>query len=390
MNKSKYVFSQLVEFMNYDKFRHIVDKYDGNRYVKHFTCWNQLLVLMFGQLSNRESLRDVIIAIDAHRQKCFHLGFGKHVTRSNLSKANTNRDYRIFEEFAYFLISEARRKLVTDIFKLEGNVYAFDSTTISLCLNVFWWAKFRKHKGGIKMHTLYDLETQIPAFFLITTASVHDSKVMKDIPIETGAYYIFDRGYNNFKELYRIHRLESFFIVRAKKNLQYRCVKWKRRMPKGILSDAIIKLTVYGSQKDYPEHLRLVRFLDEEDGDEYMYLTNAMELSSLQIAELYKNRWQIELFFKWLKQHLKIKKFWGTTENAVRIQIYSAICAYCLVAIIQHDMKLKRSTYEILQILSMSLTDTTSLRDLFDKTIFKNDKDLSGSSEPDLFDNFKF
>ena len=390
MNKSKYVFSQLVEFMNYDKFRHIVDKYDGNRYVKHFTCWNQLLVLMFGQLSNRESLRDVIIAIDAHRQKCFHLGFGKHVTRSNLSKANTNRDYRIFEEFAYFLISEARRKLVTDIFKLEGNVYAFDSTTISLCLNVFWWAKFRKHKGGIKMHTLYDLETQILAFFLITTASVHDSKVMKDIPIETGAYYIFDRGYNNFKELYRIHRLESFFIVRAKKNLQYRCVKWKRRMPKGILSDAIIKLTVYGSQKDYPEHLRLVRFLDEEDGDEYMYLTNAMELSSLQIAELYKNRWQIELFFKWLKQHLKIKKFWGTTENAVRIQIYSAICAYCLVAIIQHDMKLKRSTYEILQILSMSLTDTTSLRDLFDKTIFKNDKDLSGSSEPDLFDNFKF
>ena len=390
MNKSKYVFSQLVEFLNYDKFRHIVDKYDGNRYVKHFTCWNQLLVLMFGQLSNRESLRDVIIAIDAHRQKCFHLGFGKHVTRSNLSKANTNRDYRTFEEFAYFLISEARRKLVTDIFKLEGNVYAFDSTTISLCLNVFWWAKFRKHKGGIKMHTLYDLETQIPAFFLITTASVHDSKVMKDIPIETGAYYIFDRGYNNFKELYRIHRLESFFIVRAKKNLQYRCVKWKRRMPKGILSDAIIKLTVYGSQKDYPEHLRLVRFLDEEDGDEYMYLTNAMELSSLQIAELYKNRWQIELFFKWLKQHLKIKKFWGTTENAVRIQIYSAICAYCLVAIIQHDMKLRRSTYEILQILSMSLTDTTSLRDLFDKTIFKNDKDLSGSSEPDLFDNFKF
>jgi hypothetical protein len=385
MNKPKYVFAQLVAFLDDNKFRHIVDKYDGNRYVKHFTCWNQLLTLMFGQLSNRESLRDLIIAIEAHYQKCYHLGLGKHVTRSNLAKANTNRDYRIFEEYAYYLVSEARRKRATDIFKLGGNVYAFDSTTISLCLDVFWWAKFRKHKGGIKIHTLYDLETQIPAFFHITTASVHDSKAMKEIPIETGAYYIFDRGYNNFKELYRIHRAESFFVVRAKTNLQYKCVSWKRRMREGILTDAEIELTIYGSQKGYPEHLRLVRFYDEEQDREFMFLTNAMELTAQQIADLYKNRWQIELFFKWLKQHLKIKKFWGTTENAVRIQIYSAICAYCLVAIVQHDMRLERSTYEVLQILSMSLTDTTHLRDLFDKTIFKNDKDRSGSSEPNLF-----
>ena len=358
MNKPKYVFAQLVAFLDDNKFRHIVDKYDGNHYVKHFTCWNQLLTLMFGQLSNRESLRDLIIAIEAHYQKCYHLGLGKHVTRSNLAKAN---------------------------FKLDGNVYAFDSTTISLCLDVFWWAKFRKHKGGIKIHTLYDLETQIPAFFHITTASVHDSKAMKEIPIEIGAYYIFDRGYNNFKELYRIHRMESFFVVRAKTNLQYKCVSWKRRMSKGILTDAEIELTVYGSQKGYPEHLRLVRFYDEEQNREFMFLTNAMELTAQQVADLYKNRWQIELFFKWLKQHLKIKKFWGTTENAVRIQIYSAICAYCLVAIVQHDMRLKRSTYEVLQILSMSLTDTTHLRDLFDKTIFKNDKERSGSGEPNLF-----
>ena len=385
MNKPKYVFAQLVAFLDDNKFRHIVDKYDGNRYVKHFTCWNQLLTLMFGQLSNRESLRDLIIAIEAHYQKCYHLGLGKHVTRSNLAKSNTNRDYRIFEEYAYYLVSEARRKRATDIFKLDGNVYAFDSTTISLCLDVFWWAKFRKHKGGIKIHTLYDLETQIPAFFHITTASVHDSKAMKEIPLEIGAYYIFDRGYNNFKELYRIHRMESFFVVRAKTNLQYKCVSWKRRMPKGILTDAEIELTVYGSQKGYPEHLRLVRFYDEEQSREFMFLTNAMELTAQQVADLYKNRWQIELFFKWLKQHLKIKKFWGTTENAVRIQIYSAICAYCLVAIVQHDMRLKRSTYEVLQILSMSLTDTTHLRDLFDKTIFKNDKDRSGSGEPNLF-----
>ena len=183
MNKPKYVFSQLVAFMDSDKFRHLVDKYGGNRYVKHFTCWNQLLTLMFGQLSNRESMRDLIIAIEAHHQKCYHLGLGRHVTRSNLGKANTNRDYRIFEEYAYYLVSEARRKRATDIFKLDGNVYAFDSTTISLCLDVFWWAKFRKHKGGVKIHTLYDLEAQIPAFFHVTTASVHDSKVMKEIPL---------------------------------------------------------------------------------------------------------------------------------------------------------------------------------------------------------------
>ena len=385
MNHSKYVFSQLTSFLNRSQFNDYVRKYHGDKYIKHFTCWNQLLALMFGQLGNRESLRDLITIIEAHRQKCYHLGLGKHVTRSNLAKANTNRDYRIFEDFAYYLVSEARRKRATDIFKLDGNVYAFDSTTISLCLDVFWWAKFRKRKGGIKIHTLYDLETQIPAFFHITTASVHDSKAMKESPIETGAYYIFDRGYNNFKELYRIHRMESFFVVRAKTNLQYKCVKWRRRMPKGILTDAEIELTVYKSQKDYPEQLRLVRFFDEEQGREFMFLTNATELTALQIADLYKNRWQIELFFKWLKQHLKIKKFWGTTENAVRIQIYSAICAYCLVAIVQHDMRLDRSTYEVLQILSMSLTDTTHLRDLFNKTIFKNDKDRSGSGEPNLF-----
>ena len=390
MNHSKYVFSQLTSFLNRSQFNDYVRKYHGDKYVKHFTCWNQLLTLMFGQLSNRESLRDLITIIEAHHQKCYHLGLGKHVTRSNLAKANTNRDYRIFEDFAYYLVSEARRKRATDIFKLDGNVYAFDSTTISLCLDVFWWAKFRKHKGGFKIHTLLDLETQIPAFFHITTASVHDSQAMKEILVETGAYYILDRGYNNFKELYRIHRMESFLVVRAKNNLQYKCVTWRRRLPNGILTDAEIELTIYKSQKDYPEHLRLVRFYDDEQQREFMFLTNAMELTALQVADLYKNRWQIELFFKWLKQHLKIKKFWGTSENAVRIQIYSAISVYCLVAIVQHDMLLDRSTYEVLQILSMSLTDTTHLKDLFDKTTFKNDKDRSGSSEPDLFENFKF
>ena len=387
MNKDKYVFAQLLEYLDYDKFRHLVDKYDGNRYVKRLTCWNQLLALMFGQLGNRESLRDVIVALEAHRSKCFHLGLGrKPIAKTTLATANQNRDYRIFEEFAFYMMAQARDKRSADIFKLGGKVYAFDSTTIPLCLSVFWWAKFRKKKGGVKAHVLYDLEAQVPAFYHITTASVYDSKAMPEIPYETGAYYVFDRGYNNFGELYRIQRMESFFVVRAKSNLQYRCVKWKRRLPKNILTDAEIELTVYKSRKDYPENLRLVRYYDEEQDREFMFLTNAMDLTAQQIADLYKNRWQIELFFKWLKQHLKIKKFWGTTENAVRIQISAAITAYCLVAIVQHDMQLKRSTYEVLQILSISLTDKTPLRELFDKTYSNDVKEQLGPLIPGLFD----
>src|SRR5574344_1612493 len=373
MFQYKFVFSQLASFLDRNHFNYLVRKYDGDKYVKSFTCWNQLMALMFGQLSNRESLRDVVIALEAHQSKCYHLGMGRNpIAKTTFATANQNRDYRIFEDFAFFMMAQARKKRATDILKLKGNVYAFDSTTIPLCLSVFWWAKFRKKKGGVKAHVLYDLEAQVPAFYHITTASVHDSKAMQEIPYETGAYYIFDRGYNNFKELYRILRMESFFVVRAKTNLQYKCVKWKRPLPKDILTDAEIELTVYKSGKDYLEHLRLVRFYDEEQGREFLFLTNAMDLTAQQIAGLYKNRWQIELFFKWLKQHLKIKKFWGTTENAVRIQISAAITAYCLVAIVQHDMKLKRSTYDVLQILSISLTDKTPLRELFDKT-YSND-----------------
>lgn len=387
MFQDKFVFSRLTAFLDRNHFNYLARKYDGNKYVKHLTCWNQLLALMFGQLCNRESLRDVIVALEAHRSKCFHLGLGrKPIAKTTLATANQNRDFRIFEEFAFYMMTQAREKRATDIFKLGGKVYAFDSTTIPLCLSVFWWAKFRKKKGGVKAHVLYDLEAQVPAFYHITTASVYDSKAMPEIPYETGAYYVFDRGYNNFLELYRIQRMESFFVVRAKSNLQYRCVRWKRRMPKNILTDAEIELTVYKSRKDYPENLRLVRYYDEEQDREFMFLTNAMDLTAQQIADLYKNRWQIELFFKWLKQHLKIKKFWGTTENAVRIQISAAITAYCLVAIVQHDMKLKRSTYEVLQILSMSLTDKTPLRELFDKTYSNDVKEQLGPLIPGLFD----
>lgn len=390
MHKDKFVFAQMVEFLNNFKFLRIVKKYDGNHYVKHFTCWNQLLTLMFGQLCNRASLRDLIVALQAHQEKCYNLGVGKHVTRSNLAKANENRDYRIFEDFAFYMIEQARKKRVNDIFKLDGNVYAFDSTTIDLCLQMFPWAKFRKNKGGIKVHTLYDVETQVPAFIHVTEAKVNDIKAMDAIPYESGSYYVFDRAYNDHKRLFKIHMNDSFFVVRAKKNIKCKNIKWKRRMPKNVLSDCEIEFSVFYSHKAYPERLRMVRYWDEDDQREFTFLTNAKHISALQVANLYKNRWQVELFFKWLKQYLRIKKFWGTSENAVKIQVYTAITAYCLVSIMQHDMQLDRSTYEVLLILGISLMDKTPLRDLFSKTKFNNVKDQSGLYEPDLFENFKF
>ena len=385
MHKDKYVFAQLTQFLDRSKFNRIVAKYQGDRYIKSFSCWNQLLVMMFGQLSNREGLRDLIVALEAHWRKLYHLGMGKSVTRSNLSKANELRDYRIFEDYAYHLVAEARSKSTEKIFGFDGHVYAFDSTTIDLCLEVFEWAKFRKHKGGIKIHTLYDIEAQVPAFFHITTASINDIKALPEIPYEKGAYYIFDRGYNDFSNLFKIEQIEATFVVRAKKNLKFNQTLWKRRLPKNVLSDSTIEFTVYKSSKDYPIPLRRVVYYDEEQGRTFVFLTNNFVLPATMIAELYHNRWSIELFFKWLKQHLKIKKFWGTSENAVRIQIYCAIITYCLVVIVKHDMKLERSVYEILQIVGISLTDKTNLRDLFDKSNINNVNERFGSSEPSLF-----
>ena len=368
MNKDKYVFAQFSDFLDHNKFRRLVDKYNGDFHVKHFTCWHQLLTLMFGQLSGRESLRDLTTVFDAHKSKCYHLGLGSSpASRNTLSVANQNRDYHVFEEYAFFMMDEARRKCATDIFMLGGKVYAFDSTTIPLCLSVFHWAKFRSRKGGVKAHVLYDLETHVPSFYHITTASVHDSKAMSAIPYESGSYYVFDRGYNAFAELFRINRLESFFVVRAKQNLKFKCVKWKRRMPENVLGDAEIEFAEEASFKKYPGKLRLVRFHDNEQNRDFAFLTNDFSLPSLKVADLYRNRWQVELFFKWLKQHLKIKKFWGVTENAVRIQMSVAIITYCLVAVVRNELKLERSTYELLQILSVSLTDKTPMRELFEK-----------------------
>lgn len=378
MNKGKYVFAQLIEFLPQRVFDNLVEKYNGNKYVKHFTCWNQLLCMVFGQLTNRDSLRDLILIIDAHSQKSYHLGFGKSVTRSNLAKANERRSCKLFEEFAYYLVDIARKKRANDDFAIKGKVYAFDSSTIDLCLSVFWWAKFRSTKAGIKLHTLYDVTTQIPAFIHITAATVNDVNAMDVIPYEAGAYYVFDRGYVDYARLYRIAQLSAYFVIRAKSNLKFKRM-YSNKVDKsaGVQCDQIGKLSGFYTSKEYPEKLRRIKFYDEETKRTFAFLTNNMELTSNEIALLYKNRWQVELFFKWIKQHLKIKSFWGTSENAVRIQIYSAIISYCLVSIVSHDLKIDRSTYEILQVLGISLLDKTPVKELFEDANYNNVNELS-------------
>ena len=370
MLKDKYVFAQLVKFLDNDKFRHIVDKYDGDKYVKSYTCWNQLLTMMFGQLSNRESLRDLIVALEAHAGKVYHLGIGKSVTRSNLSKANEQRDYRIFEEFAFFMIAEARKRRIQKIFELDGHVYAFDSTTIDLCLSVFEWAKFRKHKGGIKMHTLYEVKTDIPSMVYISDASLHDSKAMPMITYESGAYYVFDRAYMALFNLFAIHQVGAYFVVREKRNMRFNVVedKYYNNPDSGILADQLIEFTGYLTHKRYPEVLRRIVFYDVEGSRRFVFYTNNLSVTAEAIALLYKYRWRVELFFKWIKQHLHVKEFYGNSENAVKIQIYCAIIMYCLVAIIEHDMQLNMSIYSVIQILSASAVTKTPLAELFENS----------------------
>jgi len=366
MYSKKYIFSQLIDFLPKRVFDGLATKYSGDKYVKHFSCWNQLLVMVFGQLTNRDSLRDLIVAIDAHNQKSYHLGFGKSVTRSNLSKANEKRDSKIFEDYAFYLIDIARKKRSNNDFEIKGKVYAFDSSTIDLCLNVFWWAKFRKAKAGIKIHTLFDITTQIPAFIHISEASVNDMNAMDVIPYEHGAYYVFDRGYVDYKRLFNITNYSAYFVIRAKKNLQFKYSQINEVNEKtGVISDQIGKLTGFYISQYYPDDIRKVVYYDKETNRTFVYLTNNMTITSEQVALLYKNRWQVELFFKWIKQHLKIKSFWGTTENAVRIQIYSAIITYGLVAIVEKDLVLNRPVYEVLQILGISLLDNSAISQLF-------------------------
>jgi len=368
MNSGKYVFAQLIEFLPQKTFQRIVMKYQGDKYIKSFSCWNQLLIMMFGQLAGCESLRELVCIISAHAPKTYHLGFGKSViTRSNLAKANANREFKIFEEFAYKMIAIAQEKRITKDFEIAGRFYAFDSTTIDLCLSLFWWASFRKTKAGIKMHTLYDVVTQIPAFLHITEAKVNDMNAMDEIPYEPNAYYIFDRGYFDLARLFKIDIIGSNFIIRERGKLQYEIIEGEDLLDSSdnIIYDQTIRLTGKQTIKKYPILLRRVGYYSVEHKRTFTYLTNNFDIKAKHIALLYKNRWQVELFFKWIKQHLHIKSFWGVTETTVRIQIYAAITTYCLVAIVEHDLRLERSTFDVLRILSMSLFDKTPIRELF-------------------------
>ena len=379
MNQGKFVFAQITEFLPHRVFDRIVQKYNGNKHIRTFTCWNQMLCMVFGQLTNRDSLRDLIVALDAHKAKSYHLGLGSNIALSTLARANIRRNFKIYEEFACHLIDYARRVCASTDFevKVDGNVYAFDSTTIDLCLSVFWWAEFRKAKGGIKMHTLYDIKTQIPSFIYITTASINEVNAMDHIPYERGSYYIFDRGYNDFERLYRIHKIEAYFVLRARDNLKFnRMYSKKVDKETGVKCDQIGTFTNQKSFSRYPEKLRRIKYYDSETNVEFVFLTNNFELPAIEIAILYKNRWQVELFFKWIKQHLKVKSFWGHTPNAVKIQLYCAIIAYCLVAIVGKELKIDRSTYEILQILGISLLDKTPVKELLANNDYKNVKEL--------------
>lgn len=371
MNQGRYIFSQLCDFLPVDFFKWLVKKYEGNKYVKSFTCWNHLLVLLFGQLSNREGLRDLVVTLAPHKRAFHHLGFGKSVTRSNLSKANEVRDVRIFREFANRMIAIAREKRagVKDFF-LSDKVHAFDSTTISLCLSVFWWTRLHHGRGGVKMHTLYDVTTDIPSFVIITDASVHDSKVMDQIPYESDNFYIFDRAYMATEHLFQIEMSEAYFVVREKSKILYKVLEDKHcsNPDTGVMADQIIVFTGSKTKKQYPRELRRVVFYDSENNRTLVLYTNNFEVSAEQIALLYKYRWRVELFFKWMKQHLRIKEFYGTSENAVQIQIYAALTAYCLVAIVEHEMQLDMDTYDVLRILSTSLLTRMPLRDLLDKS----------------------
>jgi hypothetical protein len=370
MNSGKYVFSQLSEFLSHNDFIRCVSKYDGNYKVKTFTCWHQMLYMMFGQLSNRESLSDLITCLQSQQNKSYHLGMGKGTSKANLAKANERRDYHIYEDFAALLINEARALISSEIsfdLDIKAPVYAIDATVVDLCLNLFWWGKFRKYKAAVKLHTMLDIKTQIPTFIYITGGSVHEVNALDVFPIENGSYYVMDKAYIDYTRLYKVHKAGAFFVTRAKENFAFVRLS-SRSIDKsaGLKCDQIVRLKNLKVSIAYPETIRRIKYNDKETGKELTFMTNNFELSPLEIARLYQYRWTIEIFFRWIKQHLKIKSFWGYSFNAVKTQIYIAIITYVLIMIVKQKLKLKQTQYEILQILSISLLCKTPLLELLE------------------------
>ena len=389
MNKGQTIFSQIINFLPKKRFRQCVKRYGGNYRVRSFTCFDQFLCMAFAQLTYRESLRDIECCLRAMRGKLYHMGIRGKVSRSTLAYANENRDWRIYCDFAQILIHEARQLYSNDDFglQLQETVYALDATIIDLCLSVFPWARFRKTKGGIKLHTLLDLGGSIPSFIAITEAGVHELNILDELLPEAGAIYIMDRGYLDFERLYVLHQCASFFVVRAKSNTRLRRL-YSMPVDKstGLRCDQIVVPTGFYPRKNYPEKLRRVVFVDTDKDNRLNLLTNQMTLPALTIAELYRCRWQVELFFKWIKQHLRIKAFYGTSENAVKTQIWVAISVYVLVAIIKKHMKLDLSLYTILQIFSITLFEKMPILQALTETDYKN-KITSGHIQLNLFDS---
>lgn len=381
MNQGTYLFSQLISIVSPTSFRTCVNRYNGDYKTKHFNCWRQYLCMVFGQLTHRESLSDTILCLKANSNKLYHIGIGEAIAKSTLSTANENRDWRIFSDFAWILIKEAQQLYVGEKdleLSIDNPVFAIDASTIDMCLSLFQWANFRSTKAGIKLHVQLDLRSAIPEFIQITTAAIHEVNILDTISYQIDSFYILDRGYVDFKRLYRIHFSKAFFVIRAKDNLNFRCVKSNNKnKASGILADQLIRVLGFYASKDYPDKIRRIKFYDEEHDRVLVFLTNNFELDANEIAKLYKHRWKIELFFKWVKQNLKIKTFWGTSENAVRVQIWIAISAYIIVAIAKKRFNLKQSLYEILQVISVSVFDKMPIKDLFANQIQQNFKELN-------------
>jgi hypothetical protein len=382
MNAGKTVFAQLMNFLPVYEFHQCVERYDGEYKVKSFSCWDQYLSMAFAQLTYRESLRDIEACLRAAGAKLYHMGIRGKVSRNTLANANQVRDWRIYQDFAQVLIVKARELYVHDSFGIDLNhtIYALDSTTIDLCLSLFPWAEFKKRKGAVKLHTLLDLRGSIPAVIVITHGKVYEGSILDQITIEPGAFYVMDRGYFDLARLHRINEWGAFFVIRAKRNFGFkRLYSRKAEKSTGVQCDQIVMLENFYVKKDYPSKLRRISYYDVDNNKRLVFLTNNFTLPARTVADLYRCRWHIELFFKWIKQHLRIKKFYGTTENAVKTQIWIAISVYVLVAIVKKLLKLDLSLYTILQILSVTLFERTPILQAFSAVEYENPEGINAN-----------
>ena len=390
MNKGKMTFSQILDFASQDSFKRCVERYNGNYRTRDLSCWKQFLCLAFGQLTHRESMSDTMLCLSLNADKLYHLGIGKLINKSTLSRANEVRDWRIFQDFGLRLIDQANKLYEGENqleVNLKGRVFALDSSTVDLCLDVFWWATFRQRKAAVKIHTLLDLKTSIPEFIIITEGDVHDVNILDEITIQEKSYYVMDKAYIDFSRLQLINEKKAYFVLRAKENFQYITKKINSAdLSNGIISDKSIELKGQLSKKAYPGLMRFVEYYDAENKRSFTFLTNNFKIKAKTVAQLYKHRWYVELFFKWIKQHLKIKSFWGQNENAVRTQIWVAISVYVLVAIAKKRLSIEHSLYELLQYISVSPFEKKPLHEVFTelKTI-ENDDEKSTQLKMNLF-----